>query len=126
MSTNENSRRVLIAIDPGYSTGVAVFINERLIEVFTSTTPHARLRNALAMNNGEVICEVGPLGRSDWAQKEVEDLVRLKRETCHFRLSWYRPSDWKPHPASRTHPREGNRHERDAVGMGRYHIATSV
>jgi predicted RNase H-like nuclease (RuvC/YqgF family) len=108
-------QRTLVAIDPGHTTGIAIFHDDELVHVLTSESPHEALGDIV--RDKEVVCEQGPVNRDHNADAcvEVETIVKQESATTH----WVRPADWKCHPASRTEPKEGNRHERDAIGMGR-------
>lgn len=119
MSTNE---RIIISIDPGHTTGVARFMDGELVDAFTTTSPHIGLVEYL--RGRHVVAERGPVNRNhnEQACTEVEEII--KRATGH--VTWVAPSEYKPHPASHTRPNEGNRHERDAIGLGRWFIKTKV
>lgn len=112
---------VLVSIDPGLSTGVAVFVDGRLNHSFTSAPPHDRLRRTLSAlrSEDEVVCEKGPAIRRQAATCEpVEALVTELAPA----LAWVRPTSWKPNPDAVVWPtdRPGTRHESDAIKLGRY------
>lgn len=122
----------LISIDPGVSTGVAVFKHTKLLETWTFEAPYDELRALLRRSlreHGEalhVVVEKGPEMRRH-LNREVQLLEQLVREEV-LKLYWVRPSRWKPHPASRLPAEDvaliGTVHTRDAARMGRYFLTT--
>lgn len=116
---------VLISIDPGLSTGVAVFRDGEFVRSYTSEAPHTTLRMEVGslVWPDEVVCEKGPTNhrRQAAACEPVEAIV--DRSPVH--VSWIRPSSWKRTPDAvlldTDTPR--NIHERDAIRMGRWRLA---
>lgn len=106
-------------IDPGHTTGIAIFKDGQLKHVLSSESPHEALADIV--RGQEVVCERGPVNRDHNAETcvEVETIVKREADDVH----WVQPSEFKCHPAFRTQPSEGNRHERDAIGLGRWFLA---
>ena len=112
---------VLVSIDPGLSTGVAVFVNGTFAYSFTSQPPHDDLRRTLVglRSNDDVVCEKGPsIRRQAETCAPVEALVTELVDN----VQWVRPTAWKPDPKAEVQPGDspGNKHERDAIRLGRY------
>lgn len=118
---------LLVSVDPGQSTGVAIFSNGHLVRSFTSVAPHTTLRRELhaLADHDEVVCEKGPALRRQAATCEpVEAIIR---EHALSRTSWVRPTEWKPNPEAVLLDSDtpGTKHERDAIRMGRWHLRRS-
>ncbi len=111
-----------IVIDPGASTGVAVFEGEKLLSSFTSKPPFDELWLLLAeWAKSDVpinlVCEQPPANPRH--QSETTDLHKqLELAGCHF----VRPSEWKGHPQAKLLDGDtpGTIHERDVIRLGRY------
>lgn len=115
---------VLVVIDPGMSTGVAVFVDGRLNHSFTTLAPHDRLRRTLSAlrDEDEVVVEKGPAIRRQAAT--CEPVEALATELAP-NIQWVRPTAWKPDPHAITWPSDNpsTRHERDAIKLGRHWLA---
>ncbi len=119
--------KYLVAIDPGSSTGIAVFIGDTLQSVNTTQAPHDELRVLLRdlkfrhAHDVVVVCEQGPVNRlqADTCAA-VEQIVEQEANT----IEWVRASQWKGTPTGTTEHSDvvTNRHERDAVCIGRWFL----
>jgi hypothetical protein len=111
---------ITVALDPGSTTGVAVFSDGGLVDTFSTVAPHEGLRERLdRLDPDDVVCERGPsLRRQPEACAPVE---RLVIELFGEIVQWVQPSSWKNHPDARLME---SQHERDAARMGRYWLAS--
>lgn len=122
---DRDKKVILVAIDPGLDTGVAIFHDDDSCISFTTRAPHDRLRTFLERldESTEVVCEKGPTNhrRQAAACAPVEAQVSELPNTIH----WVRPTDWKPHPRAVLLPSDepGTKHERDVTRMGRWFLA---
>lgn len=128
----------LISLDPGITTGVALFKYQDLQEVWTFKPPYDALRALLRRSvraHGErlqVLVERGPTA-SRHNVREVAQVEQVIREET-LKLYWVFPSTWKPHPAAKLRDDDAalvlesrladSIHAKDAVRMGRYFLAT--
>lgn len=126
----------LAVIDPGESTGVAVFtlrrlspqlVTSALIDHFTVGQDEyglGMIRDKIREAD-EVLAEEGPLRRhSPRACIRVEQVIR---DAAHEKpVHWIRPTEWKPHPAASLEPQDEPQtiHESDVIRMGRWFINT--
>lgn len=119
--------QVTIAVDPGASTGVAIFRHSHLVVSFTTLPPYNELWTTLRRFGTEagtkvsVVCERAP-AQHRHNPESVSLQAQLELAECHL----VSPSEWKGHPKARI--REGDhpatKHEREAIGLGRYWIGT--
>jgi hypothetical protein len=107
-----------IAVDPGHSTGVAIFEGTSLLRTLTTTAPHAGLRDLI--KGCTVVCERGPKNRKQ--ADTCSDVEAIVNEVA-LDVVWVRPSDWKGHPATRQAEASLPVHERDAASIGYWFIA---
>lgn len=107
-----------IAVDPGHSTGVAIFEDGRILRTLTTTAPHDDLRDLIA--GCTVVCERGPKNRKQ--ADTCSDVEAIVNEVA-LDVVWVRPSDWKGHPATRQADQSLPVHERDAASIGWWFIA---
>lgn len=119
---------VTIVVDPGVATGAAVFRRSVLVTSFTCEPPFNLLWSTLKRYANEpgtnVVIVVEAMPEVQRHRPETADLQKqLELAGCEL----VRPSEWKGHPAARLlqgdHP--ATKHERDAIRLGRYWIATS-
>lgn len=118
--------QVTIVVDPGVSTGVAVFRHKSLVTSFTCQPPFDQLWRTIkrfAQQPGTVLSLVVEEPPASGHQMESTDLYKqLQLADCHS----VRPSEWKGHPAARLlqgdHP--ATKHERDVIQLGRYWLRT--
>lgn len=116
---------LLVSIDPGLSTGVALFQNGQYLRSFTSYPPHDQLASLLGClrKDDEVVAEKGPTNHRRQAAA-CEPVERLVHEVV-VPVSWVRPTQWKGTPSAclRTSDKPGTKHEKDAIRIGRWHLA---
>lgn len=115
----------LIAIDPGESTGVALFIGPRLVSVETTSSPHDEIRALLRTYIGAtVVRETAPTVHRHNAEciEEVEQVIDTHATGPVYPVN---PSQWKGHPFATLRGTDDpvNAHERDVVRLGRWFLA---
>lgn len=114
-----------IAVDPGETTGIAVFHNSRCIATFTDGPGDDVLSYALwKWADADLVVERGPRNRS--LNSAACSKVEHKLASTKRRITWILPAEWKPSPmatlARAPWVTPTTRHERDAVKMGNYYI----
>lgn len=111
---------LLLSIDPGLTTGVAV-LNYRGEVIFATELfgdPDLIARTCAGISHQDEVIEEGPANRNN---PYLDDLDGRLREQFP-EATWMRPADWKPTPrASTPIPRRTIQsvHVRDAIWMGR-------
>lgn len=122
----EGKVALLVSIDPGLSTGVAIFDNGKFVRSYTTHAPHDRLRLELQSleRPDEVACERGPSNHRRQAQA-CEPVEAIVAESCSVDVVWIRPTEWKGTPDAILAPSDSpsNKHERDATRMARWKLA---
>ena len=113
----------LLAIDPGVETGVALLGEDgSIIWTVTAEGPdYPELTSALGhYPDARLAMEDSPDTRH-----HQETFVRVKTlvEADGRPVAYVRPSQWKNHPAARVPEDLESKHEREAVGIGRWHLS---
>lgn len=117
-----------IAIDPGVTTGVAVFDDDDLlVRTFACRDPYLELVQELtARHDATVILERPPTGKKH--QPEATDrVIGLVTRYAPSSPTLIAPAAWKSHPAGfrgrkRSEASQRTVHELDACGIGAYWI----
>jgi hypothetical protein len=117
---------VILSIDPGVTTGIAILHEDG--EVFETTTVATReeISNYLYLITQKsdedfgVVVEEGPQQSSNYRshiQGIEEEIKRFFSE-----ITWVQPAQWKNHPAAVISGLgKRTQHEKDAVGLGRWY-----
>ena len=111
---------ILLAIDPGITTGVALFDDESVIETYeTSGEPYEVVALIAQEPAHEVVIERGPASRSNEYMDELDGWLR----SVFPDASWMYPGEWKGTPrAQQEVVGVPSHHARDAVRMGREYL----
>lgn len=117
-----------LAFDPGVTTGVAVLApTGDVLSTYALRSREDVKGMAIRLNDrhqgAAVVIEQGPLQGGNYRpliQGIEEDLREIFPDAA-----WVGPGEWKGHPSARpTHVMRGlTQHEKDAVGLGRFHQA---
>lgn len=116
---------MLIVVDPGVSTGVAMFDDHGRAKSFTTRAPFDELRNLIqAHADANVVAEDAPETHRHHSQPHATVAGILTSEGRG--VFWIRPTSWKRHPQARLSGRDfdeaATEHERDAIRLGRWYL----
>jgi hypothetical protein len=109
---------ILLAIDPGIHTGVALFDHDgTIIETYETTGEAYEVAELISKEPAhEVVIERGPQGRTNEYMDELDGWLRAVFPDAH----WMYPGEWKGTPrAMQEVTGVPSHHARDAVRMGR-------
>jgi hypothetical protein len=108
---------ILLAIDPGIHTGVALFDDGSVIETYETTGEPYEVAALIAEETAHaVVIERGPPGRANEYMDELDGWLRAVFPNAH----WLYPGEWKGTPrALQEVTGVPSLHARDAVRMGR-------
>ncbi len=113
---------MVLAIDPGVTTGVALLnqAGEVILANELRGDPSTVAKVLAEIPAEDVVIEQGPIGygRSSAYLEELD--FRLKEVFPN--ATWLRPVEWKGTPRAQTPVNEKSVHVKDAVRMGREHI----
>lgn len=115
-----------IVIDPGGTTGIAVFHNSKCTETHSAEHSDGVLEDVLFRHMYyDLVVEQGPTNRAHYAEpcRKIEQKLRHSGR----RITWVLPAQWKPSPMA-TMARSPwvmplTKHERDAIRIGNYYVA---
>jgi hypothetical protein len=120
---------LILAFDPGHTTGIAVLTDEHasVVRTWALGIEDAKVRiRTLAHDHPDavVVAEAPPEwgGNNRGGTQQVEEAIR----TAFPDTVWVNPGQWKGTPASRIEIPEWVRtvHEKDAVKLGRWFKST--
>lgn len=114
---------MILAFDPGVTTGIAVLENDgTVLETYAASLDEAEIiipNLANAHEDPSVVIEAPPAMGGNYRPitQRIEELLRR-----HFPdARWTNPGQWKGTPASRTPvEKKLTQHEKDAVHLGRW------
>lgn len=114
---------MLLSIDPGLTTGVAVlnYRGEVILATELFGDPALIARTCAGIPHQDEVIEQGPTNRNNPYLDNLDG--RLREEFPE--ATWMRPADWKPTPRAFTPiPRRtvNSVHVHDAIRMGREHL----
>lgn len=123
---NPKGDQLLLAVDPGQTSGIAFFRDGVLLTAMSVTEDADGLERFLELLRIEwntAVVESKPPTRHN--QEAGAEVVKLVEDFCTD-IHFVRPTQWKGHPASKLSPGDStnNTHESDAVRMGRWWLAT--
>jgi len=112
---------ILLAIDPGIHTGVALFDHDgTIIETYEATGEPYEVAALIGQETyHEVVIERGPASRANEYMDELDGWLRVMFPEAH----WMYPGEWKHTPrAQQAVNGVPSHHARDAVRMGREYM----
>jgi predicted RNase H-like nuclease (RuvC/YqgF family) len=125
--SRKQRQSVVIAFDPGATTGIAV-VNARNQVMYTAAVSERTIslqakRIRRKYKDAPVAIETGPLWRSN---SNLTRNVEQELRNIFPSAALIRPNQWKSHPAAECNERLHTTHERDAVRLARWFIAKGV
>lgn len=111
---------MVLSIDPGVATGVAVLTEsgEIIFAYEVSGDARTQVRILAEVATDEVVIEEAP---QQQFSPFLNDLHSALREAFP-EATWLRPSDWKPTPRGQARVDTKSAHVKDAVRMGREYL----
>lgn len=113
---------MLLSIDPGLTTGVAVLNHqgEVILANELSGDPHLIVATLAEIPHEDEVIEEGPPNRNNPFLDDLDGRLRTQFPDA----TWMRPTEWKSTPRARSPiPRKvSSVHVKDAIRMGREHL----